>query len=179
MKLIFLDIDGVLITTRSMMAKVGKQFDAPTADANTLQMLRHVAPDIDPVAVGILNRVTRAAGAKIVLSSTHRIFAWRNGRCDLEQVKAYLQALGIEGEVIGATPRFDNGVRGQEIDAWLEDNQVPSDAKIVIIDDDSDMLPHQMFNFIQTKFDTGLSMESWQQLVKLLDIDEDLLFAPG
>jgi hypothetical protein len=61
----------------------------------------------------------------------------------------------LPGEVIGITPNLtygrgfsDHTPRGVEIQQWLDEH--PDVTNYVILDDDSDMLEHQMKNFVVT-----------------------------
>ena len=67
---------------------------------------------------------------------------------------------GLPGEVIGITPNFmvhfkTTLCRGKEIDAYLDEH--PEIENYVIIDDDSDMEPHQLNNFVMTSGNTNHS----------------------
>ena len=79
MKLIFLDIDGVLVTLSDLSVR-----------------LKH-EKIVNEKCVKNLNRIIIETGAKIVISS-----AWRfNG---LNEMRCILKFWGVLGEVIGATP---------------------------------------------------------------------------
>lgn len=130
MKIIFLDIDGVLNSTKSMSLSEDKKW----------------ADEPNPENIKWLNYIIEKTGAKIVISSTWRI----GNRSHL--FDRYFHALGIKGEVIDVTPRLDS-YRGTEIKCWLlehkskinkykNDNWFSNKEKIesfVILDDDSDM----------------------------------------
>ena len=96
---------------------------------------------IDPEAVSLLNQLTDATGASIVVSSS-----WRRAYLGQPQGLTRLIALlkdrhGIKAPIIGMTPAKDNAlrnVRGKEIQAWLDCAPVTVDS-FIIIDDDSDM----------------------------------------
>lgn len=51
-------------------------------------------------------------------------------------------------------PRFGIGVRGWQIYEWVERH--PEVEGYVIVDDDTDMLPHQAGHFLQTSYEEGL-----------------------
>ena len=91
---------------------------------------------------------------------------------------------GLPGEVIDITPNLTYGhgltthtPRGKEIQQWLDEH--PEVTNYVIFDDDSDMLEHQMNNFICT-FDNvdhpdsvdigyGLTKICAEQAIKILN----------
>jgi hypothetical protein len=94
-----------------------------------------------------LKRIIDETGAKIVISST-----WRMGN-GLEGMIEMWKFRNLPGEVVGITPNFmwrtgSTLQRGKEIDAYLEEH--PEVTNYVIIDDDSDMEPHQLENFVMT-----------------------------
>jgi|WetSurMetagenome_2_1015567.scaffolds.fasta_scaffold638719_2 hypothetical protein len=130
MKIIFLDIDGVLNSEKSMTeSKDEKWSDEPSIEN-----------------IECLNYIIAKTGAKIVISST-----WRHGN-HASLFDKYFHALGIIGEVIDVTPWLDS-YRGTEIKCWLLEHaskikkyknsqwcmyKEPVES-FVILDDDSDM----------------------------------------
>lgn len=145
MKVLFLDIDGVLNSHRSMVAFGG----AP-----------HHAADhrgrFDEVAVRLIRGITAAAGAKVVLSSS-----WR---CDSEW-REIGNALGIP--LLDRTPSM-LGPRGKEIAAWLAAH--PEVESYAIVDDDGDMLPEHLPFFVKTTYQDGLTFACAEKLAGLLGI---------
>ena len=95
MKILFLDIDGVL--NNEVILK-----NAPHCEV------------LDATNVQQLNHIIAQTGAKVVVSS-----AWRQGRT-IKQLQEVLEHDGFVGEVIGKTPRLLAGVRGDEIMSWIE-----------------------------------------------------------
>lgn len=152
MKIIFLDIDGVL-NNYDILAKADAQPDT-----------------IDPVMVSRVNKIVEATGAKIVLSSTWRIMF------GLEQtVNAYLIPAGLKGEVIDATPHLHRTAwgatitRGKEIALWLAMN--PGVERFVILDDlDEDEMGNLSSHLIKTTFyvDGGLQDRHVGEAIALL-----------
>lgn len=178
MKIIFLDIDGVLNSHRSFMAKVGQPVAIPQADWSMKRMAEVQAKQLDPVAVALLNRLTDADPTiKLVISSTHRLFAYRDGKLQLNLLRDYMRILGVTGEVIDATPRLEPDLtRGQEIDAWLSISCPLAVKRFIIIDDDADMLPTQMNRFVQTDAEIGFSIKDVKLVQGLLNISDAQLF---
>ena len=142
MKIIFLDIDGVLNYMSHFKSVKGKGED------KTYFFCKE--------CVSRLNKITDKTGAKIVLSST-----WRKGKT-LEQLKDLFELVGITGELIGKTPTlyFENWSqsvpRGCEILHWIQENKGILGTNLlnwkdyVILDDESDMLYWQRKNLFQT-----------------------------
>lgn len=109
MRVIFLDMDGVMNGIRHWPLKAPRQW-------------------IDPATVVRLNKITKKTGANLVISSTWRRF-W--------DVKEILKDAGVKGTVIGETPFLPSSPRGCEIIEWL--SQRHDVEKYIILDDDSDM----------------------------------------
>ena len=154
MKVIFLDIDGVLVNRESLKRGGGLRAKAW------------------PSCVAALNTITDSTGAAIVVSSTWRYYF------DLYGMGDKLKSWGVKGEVIGATEDLSrkSGVlyeaiqRGDEIQSWLDGAlfHIGEDVEsFVILDDDSDM-KHLLPNLIATKFESGLTMEDAAKAISLL-----------
>lgn len=139
MKLLFLDIDGVLNNELRAQSEVYQ---------------------IDPECAQNFNSLIDRTGAKIVISSS-----WRLGMT-LEDLKRVFEEKGLKGEIIGVTPRLfpdDGYVRGNEILMWLRENESIYGERYynyqnyLILDDDEDMLYQQRDNFLQTDNYVGLT----------------------
>jgi len=130
MKVIFLDIDGVLNIIPKTHDRFGGTFH------------EHLVKN--------LKTIVDKTEAKIVISSTRR-------HSGLKIMQEMWQERNLPGEVIDVTidlgmHQDDDGFwqsekRGDEIKIWVDKNKPNS---YVIIDDDTDMLPDQMRNFVQT-----------------------------
>lgn len=156
MKVLFLDIDGVLNSIAWYEARSVKLFEPPTL------MERHLH-ELDPHACELLHRFCATTGVVVVVSST-----WRK-IVPLPQIATLLSRATpkFEGReelrIIGATPDLGKH-RGFEINAWLKSCPVESFA---IVDDDSDMAMHKG-RLIQTKHETGLTQEHLPMLAEML-----------
>ena len=128
MKVIFLDVDGVLNTEECDNApKEGEK--------GSEAFLYHENTPI-PLLKRCLNNlqcVLQQTDAKIVISSSWRLFPER-----LELLTKILEALSPSEEpvVIGITPDLSNSWsgRGEEVQAWL--NQNKNCSRFVIVDDE-------------------------------------------
>lgn len=172
MRVIFLDIDGVLNsetfcrTLEDQHRQLGHTEPACPKRETTCSCFL-IENQIDRAAVSRLNRLVSETESQIVISSSWRkLFAVS----DLHQI---LIRHGLAAEIIGATPdgHREPGMRdifgpiarifrGHEIDFWLR--QHPEVKHFVILDDDSDMEMHKN-RLIQTDPAHGL-----------LDVDVDL-----
>lgn len=149
-KVVFLDIDGVLVNRRSLKERSG---------------LRAVA---DNKCVYALNHVTTSTGAVIVLASSWRF-------CGLEEMRLILAHWGVRAELIGCTPDLTIppptrgalylGVpRSREIQAWMDENGRPDSFVILDDDPDADVDGRQ----IRTQFEVGLTEANAHRAIAIL-----------
>jgi len=126
--IIFLDMDGVVVTERSCIN-----------DKGTMGVP-------DPVAVEMINKLCEDFGAKIVVSSS-----WRN-LFDRRAMYHILKGMGFRDEHLYGygsmeningfyTPSLKSACRGEEIARWLGAH--PGVERYVILDDTPDMLSWQ------------------------------------
>jgi hypothetical protein len=144
MRVLFLDIDGVLNSTRTALAFGGYPFE-----------LEHQAA-FDQAALGMIRRLCEIGDLSICLSS-----AWRIGRDPHDVANALdLPIMGKTGNGLGP--------RGKQIFDWLE--QHPEVTEYAILDDDSDMLDEQLPRFVKTDGHEGLSWRDFQKLCELFKV---------
>jgi len=167
MKIVFLDIDGVLATIKSC-GQGGKQF--PEFDARGTFWPHVGFHALAPDCVANLNKIIAATGASIVVSST-----WRMGdEEDFWDLAQYLQQSGVNGEILGRTPnlkryRRHRVERGDEIQAWINLYKKPIES-FVILDDESDMA-HLKCKLVQSKggwFEKGLEEHHADEAIAIL-----------
>jgi HAD domain in Swiss Army Knife RNA repair proteins len=137
MKVIFLDIDGVL--------NCRQYFETRTLVEG---LCDRAAYDLDTAAVERLNHLVAQTGAVVVVSSS-----WRHGR-SVEQLADILSERGFVGTVLSktrdwhtpmsrrvktATPPKSERLeqRGDQIRDWLDEH--PEVDSFIVLDDDSDM----------------------------------------
>lgn len=158
MKILFLDIDGVL-NSGAYIKRLDGDFDDPINQ-------------IDPAAVVRLNALTDMTRAKIVVSSTWRL-AFLGHAEPLQSLQSCLRTYGITGEVIDMTPSKPNCVRnrrGKEIQAWMDEHYSDIE-KFAIIDDDSDMGKLRS-HLVLTKFEDGIQDSHVETIVEILGYDK-------
>ncbi len=180
MKVIFLDIDGVLNSSDSSLAKIGLKSmgrEQRTALDCLIELVKDQYADLpygakfallttDPVAVGLLNRCIRETHAKIVLSTSHRSNFTRAENCPYEYgtddhlvcLRLFLSAMGVEGEIVGLTPKYSGMERGHEVAHYLEEHAGDIES-YVILDDGKDFLVGQ--NLIWCDPHKGFSREEF------------------
>ncbi len=148
--ILFLDIDGVLITSRSRLAQ-------------------STYPAFDPVSCALVEAVSRHCSAKLVICS-----AWREGR-STSDFTSLLSSIGISPVLLHtdwATPLVDCQ-REQEIKAWLDAH--PGTKRHAILDDDADpkMPSHHL---VQPDPDVGLTLAHVIEVCSLLNVPFEPLF---
>lgn len=155
MKIIFLDMDGVLCTSRSHVAS-GKK--------GLMQAL-------DPVGIGLLNQIADD-DTFYVLSSTWRF------HFDREEMISKLREHGWTGRFHDhwcTVGRFSSA-RGQEIGDWLNDHNHRDRPYVIIDDTRHGMGPDLLAHLVQTKFDDGISFEDFNKArTILLGVKEPLI----
>ena len=130
MKVIFLDIDGVLNSFQTFKEIILE---------GQLTGVRRVV--IDPIKVDYLKEIVDATGAKIVLSSSWKKFLKkRNGQLvtnnqNMQEIINILNDRGIS--IYDITPKTLKGNREVEIRKWLEGKNIEN--FIVLDDDDFDL----------------------------------------
>ena len=175
MKVLFLDIDGVLNSenwfayriycVKNNMVNILMNF-VDTDDRN----IKHKLTMLDDRAIANLNRIIEETGCKVVLSSS-----WRSS---IESENIFTQNLlklkGFKYEFYDVTPRLwfsDFSIRrGEEIKFWLDKESEKHEIEsFVILDDDSDMLPEQMNNFIHIDGQVGLTDRDVVAAIEILN----------
>lgn len=140
MKIIFLDVDGVL-NFRNSQSKV---------EDEKVKLLKHIVDETN---------------AQIVLSSDWRY--WLN--TDDEDVDLLIRTLSkYRIEIMSSTPITKHGYRGAEIYQWINEWQGETIEKFVILDDRNDMKPY-MDRLVQTDFNYGLVKKDTKIAIKLLN----------
>ena len=154
MKVLFLDVDGVLNNSTSMGRGGG-------------------CKNFDPVSVDALNRVLTTTGAQIVVSSTWRFMY------DTREFNEMLKLAAIHPVAIGATTKEDAKPgpgsvwiarpRGELISEWLREH--PEVETYAVVDDSFDAGHGHTGRFVQTRFDGGgLRPEHADRLIEILRV---------
>jgi hypothetical protein len=144
MKVLFLDIDGVINSVRTAVANGGYPFELEEQEA------------FDQVAIKLIRGLCRAGDVKIVLSS-----AWRLYHAVPDVAAAF------DLPLIGKT-KAGGKSRGHDIQAWLDAH--PEVTAYAIVDDTPHMLESQADRFVQTDPYNGLAWKDFEQLCKLFDV---------
>lgn len=140
MKIIFLDIDGVL----------NNHFDYE----------RYGFEYVDSGLVEVLKGIVFATKAEIVLSST-----WRINDSDRAFIRSALRYKYLD--FIGITPYLKSKPRAEEIKLWLQDN--PHVVKFAILDDSGDAGIGMEDSFFKTDYYVGLTSEIAEKVINHLN----------
>lgn len=141
MKIIFLDVDGVLNSAQ----------DGYSIRLRTDSHLK------------LLQRIVQETGAKLVLSSS-----WRIGFTPVSKnLLARFREYGLE--LMDCTPELSGSCRGDEICQWLTDNSYDYNIEnFVILDDEADMAEFTDKNLVQTDTNIGLQKQDAVECIKML-----------
>jgi hypothetical protein len=148
MKVIFLDIDGVLNSLDAIV-------ETGSYGGFTPIYKKHVE---------VMKYIIKHTDAKIVISSS-----WRLGRTT-QQLQELLPMLPI----IDRTENL-NIARGFEIQKWLDMNKSLNIESFVILDDDTDMV-HLKNKLVLTKYDYGLTYVEAIKAIKMLNGNDDSIW---
>jgi hypothetical protein len=148
MKVVFLDIDGVL-NSRAWVKDLGRD-----------RGLGH----LEPAACARVQRLCDDTGAKLVISSTWRLIHKRAVIGDM------FRARELTTTILGMTAALHTK-RGHEIQAWLDASSAIADLGtidgMVIIDDDFDMAHLEPWH-VKTDVERGFTDEDLRQAVDVL-----------
>lgn len=151
MKIIFLDIDGVLNHQQYWIE-----------NPNRYSIPQSVSDDLDPKSIEILNNIVERTKASIVVSST-----WRKIH-SIEKISEMLKSKGYKyNNIIDKTPVLPS-IRGKEIDEYLESKKGLVESYL-IIDDEDDILLSQRNNFMRTSMKYGLTPDMEDLCVDILN----------
>lgn len=145
-KVLFLDIDGVL------NSKIYYKYIYKPEDGGSR---------FDPYCVILVKRLIEEFSLKIVISST-----WRNG-----VVNKLMRELN-EHHLIDFlhadwyTPIVRSASRGEEIKLWLDNH--PEVKDYIILDDNENLLDHQISRFVKTSTYLGMVQERYHHARNLL-----------
>jgi hypothetical protein len=157
MRILFLDIDGVLNSDQ------WDQTERPTNND-------FLEDQFDPKAVDLLNDLVEAIDAQIVLTSSWRL------NFEKAEMNELFSKVGIHRDIISFTPNLNAGqsylTRGNEILKWCIDNENRTQSKAnnyldyLILDDNADFLLCQANNFFQTDASLGLTPKIVKEIIK-------------
>jgi len=169
MKVLFLDIDGVLNSDRTLYDDVSLEDD----------LIMNLKAIIDKT------------GAKIILSSSWRCIpsAVQKLMGKLDEHDLYLSGLtkdGVEVSTVealgfkpterytdtdysGSCPKDITHDRGAEIAVWLDEHQDRVDSFVILDDEDYDIKLYYPSHLVLTRYETGLTEANVEEAIKILN----------
>ena len=146
MKVLFLDIDGVLCTHQEYARS---EYDP--------EYETHIYP-FKKECVDNLNKILEQTDAKVVVSSTwRRLFSKEN-------LQKIFKQNGLNADIFDVTPGTISGTRSREINLWLEDHDK---CKFVVLDDLDLSASFDMFVHTDERF--GLTEGQTEEAISILN----------
>jgi HAD domain in Swiss Army Knife RNA repair proteins len=172
MKILFLDIDGVLNSEESFHINHELRMEDCEKRGEGAEFLKQYCWPLGHLYTPLierLNKIIEATQCKIVISSTWRISSTP------QEITNYLTQKGFKyGEsIIDRTGQDSKNARGGEIQNWLDEHK--NVKTYVILDDDSaDIVGDYTTkkhpnNFVKTDFIWGLQDKQVEEVVKILN----------
>lgn len=154
MKLIFLDIDGVVNSVRFAIDNYEKT-------GHGLFLYENVDSSAVETLVGFLKKHNDVG---LVISSSWRRSTYKD---TVDFFNKHEQITPLADYIVGVTPRLYNGVRGDDIEWFVDNLSTPIVANFVkdenltndgycIVDDEDDMLDYQRKVFVHVDGEFGL-----------------------
>lgn len=144
MKVLFLDIDGVLNCEKTFVNRHNEYLNTG---------VRQI--ELENIMIQRLSRIVFSTGAKVVLSSTWRKFFYNNGNAivaNCDKGAELLQRLNNYNiEIYDITPYDENRNRAKEIYVWLMEH--PEVDNFIIIDDETVNFRKCSAQVVKTYFD--------------------------
>jgi hypothetical protein len=167
MKVLFLDVDGVLNSRDSFVRNHQLWIDngSKANDQVRCWPLGH----LDVELIKRLNAICELTGCYIVLSSSWRTI------CELSDFSGWLKQKGFlfSDRFVGQTCHFAlsgaENCRGMEIKDWL-DKHIEVTSYVILDDDSFDIIKVHPSNFVHTDCNVGLQDEQVEKAVKILNI---------
>jgi len=162
MKVIFLDVDGVINPTYN----IRKQHQKGNSTSSY-----HIT--LDKYCLKNLKRIVDETGAKIVVSSSWRIGGYDHSPA-IKNLASQLNEIGLS--IYGYTPlksakdEIEEQFRGTEIRNWL--NGKTNIESFVILDDDSDMCEFTNTNLVLCPSNNGLIKDCADKAIEILNAKE-------
>jgi len=140
-KIVFLDLDGVLLTLQP--DKPGYQFSKE--------------------AVAALNFLTGVSGAEVVVSSSRR------ETLTPPNLRSLLESAGVTGYVVGCTPHISVFGRAGEIQFFVDEHRLKI-ASWVVLDDDPSLAEELGIRLVMVDERVGLTLENAKRAAQILGL---------
>ena len=147
-KVLFLDIDGVLNTDRQHWH----------CQMNGITPVDEFGYEFDHKAVDNLATILEETDAEIVISSSWKFLG-------LQTLQKMWKDRNLPGTILDITP--DGKSKGLEINEWLMEREAQV-IRYAIIDDENDMLTKQQKHFVQTNSQFGITCKDVERVISIL-----------
>lgn len=147
-KVLFLDIDGVLNTDRQHWH----------CQMNGITPVDEFGYEFVPKAVNNLTTILEETDAEIVISSSWKFLG-------LQTLQKMWKDRNLPSTILDITP--DGKSKGSEIDEWLMECESQVN-RYAIIDDENDMLTKQQKHFVQTNSQFGITCKDAERVITIL-----------
>lgn len=183
MKIIFLDIDGVLNGYNKWTSRIVR-----------ISRLLHIKPkyirriinvfEIKERYVRRLSKIISSTGAKVVMSSSWRFVYWNIPYKDMwkDQRRLYDLLHKYNIEIIDITPSSKTGIREEEINEWLDTTDINIESFVILDDESYDLQSFVGKQLVKTSNviegemikglpyeDTGLKRKHVKQAIRILN----------
>lgn len=156
MKILFLDIDGVLNSS----LWYGKRRSLLAPPRKTIEQMIY---EIDPDALARLKRIVESTGCELVISST-----WRRIYSMVQFRETFTHLGWPKAPFADKTPVLQQGFRGDEVRAWLNTiGKILDVERYCCVDDSDDFHPDNYL--FRTSHSTGLTDEVADSIIKFLN----------
>lgn len=190
MKLIFLDIDGVANSARSVVAKIGptkftselvrelSKIDEPD-EPDSPYAVRHALETVDPICVELINRLLDNEDIGLVLSSSHRSYLTRThitygSAGHIARLRQYLTAMGFRVPAFLSITSQNQTTRGKQVEEFLnmayENGLIDDNDPYVILDDSRDFESYQAL--VHCDASVGFDFPNYVEATKHLGLKE-------
>lgn len=147
-KVLFLDIDGVLNTDRQHWH----------CQMNGITPVDEFGYEFDHKAVVNLATILEETDAEIVISSSWKFLG-------LQTLQKMWKDRNLPSTILDITP--DGKSKGSEIDEWLMEREAQV-IRYAIIDDENDMLTKQQKHFVQTNSQFGITCKDAERVITII-----------
>lgn len=164
MKIIFLDIDGVVNSAKYFDSELFKQQSSGRSDSQILLVDHYL--HLDPDAIKLINDLVDKSGATVVLSSMWRF------KYNIEEMTDMLQKRGATFIIKNKTPNIRRRMsevvhRGDEVKAFLSSLEKQPSSFVIL--DDVDNMGNLKNNLVLTKYETGVTLEDIELALTILN----------
>ena len=173
MKVVFLDIDGVVATEHALYEELRNYYQVETVqealDSSTYKDLQYPRISMfywpfDPRAISQLYRLQKETKCKFVLSSS-----WRLGQT-IEEINKLFAQKGLRVPILDKTDRRLSSERGEEIAWWIRDHKDEIESYVIIDDEcNHDIIQFHPEHCVNTIFYDGFTKDDCDKAIEILN----------